>query len=127
ATARWGSGRRHECRRGTGCTNPGKADDCARVHDIKVETLARCGAGWQPARRLATAAVRCQPGIWPIDNRPQLANLPHKSPRCLAYTYARIQAVLLMNRLGVHFCVAHPLRALPKAEGVSTLLQSRVR
>src|ERR1035437_908305 len=78
------------------------------VHDIKVETLARCGAGWQPARRLATAAVRCQRGIWPIDNRPQLAKLPHKSPRCLAYTYARIQAVLLMNRLGVHFCVAHP-------------------
>src|ERR1035438_3304496 len=29
ATARWGSGRRHEWRRGTGCTNPGKADDCA--------------------------------------------------------------------------------------------------
>src|ERR1035437_6514834 len=81
----------------------------ARVHDIKVETLARCGAGWQPARRLATAAVRCQRGIGPIDNRPQLAKLPHKSPRCLAYTYARIQAVLLMNRLGVHFCVAHPL------------------
>src|ERR1035437_639177 len=80
------------------------------VHDIKVETLARCGAGWQPARRLATAAVRCQRGIWPIDNRPQLAKLPHKSPRCLAYTYARIQAVLLMNRLGVHFCVAHPFR-----------------
>src|ERR1017187_1736957 len=79
------------------------------VHDIKVETLARCGAGWQPARRLATAAVRCQRGIWPIDNRPQLAKLPHKSPRCLAYTYARIQAVLLMNRLGVDFCVAHPL------------------
>src|ERR1035441_10408302 len=46
-----------------------------RVHDIKVETLARCGAGWQPARRLATAAVRCQRGIWPIDNRPQLAKL----------------------------------------------------
>jgi hypothetical protein len=45
------------------------------VHDIKVETLARCGAGWQPARRLATAAVRCQRGIWPIDNRPQLAKL----------------------------------------------------
>src|ERR1039458_4507361 len=84
----------------------------ARVHDIKVETLARCGAGWQPARRLATAAVRCQRGIWPIDNRPQLAKLPHKSPRCLAYTYARIQAVLLMNRLGVHFCVAHPLASL---------------
>src|ERR1017187_9455156 len=79
-----------------------------RVHDIKVETLARCGAGWQPARRLATAAARCQRGIWPIDNRPQLAKLPHKSPRCLAYTYARIQAVLLMNRLGFHFCVAHP-------------------
>src|ERR1017187_5556090 len=82
------------------------------VHDIKVETLARCGAGWQPARRLATAAVRCQRGIWPIDNRPDPegtpAKLPHKSPRCLAYTYARIQAVLLMNRLGVHFCVAHP-------------------
>src|ERR1019366_3680457 len=79
------------------------------VHDIKVETLAQCGAGWQPARRLAPAAVRCQRGIWPIDNRPQLAKLPHKSPRCFAYTYARIQAVLLMNRLGVHFCVAHPL------------------
>src|ERR1035438_9797015 len=85
------------------------------VHDIKVETLARCGAGWQPARRLATAAVRCQRGIWPIDNRPDPegtpAKLPHKSPRCLAYTYARIQAVLLMNRLGVHFCVAHPSSA----------------
>src|ERR1019366_3556585 len=89
---------------------PGRSDagPATRVHDIKVETLARCGAGWQPARRLATAAVRCQRGIWPIDNRPQLAKLPHKSPRCLAYTYARIQAVLLMNRLGVHFCVAHP-------------------
>src|ERR1017187_553008 len=48
------------------------------VHDMKVETLVRCGAGWQPARRLATAAVRCQRGIWPIDNRPQLAKLPHK-------------------------------------------------
>src|ERR1039458_9332196 len=71
------------------------------VHDIKVETLARCGAGWQPARRLATAAVRCQRGIWPIDNRPDPegtpAKMPHESPRCLAYTYARIQTVLLMN------------------------------
>src|ERR1039458_4142289 len=79
---------------------------------VQVETLARCGAGWQPARRLATAAVRCQRGIWPIDNRPDPegtpAKLPHESPRCLAYTYARIQTVLLMNRLGVHFCVAHP-------------------
>src|ERR1017187_8173164 len=81
----------------------------SRVHDIKVETLARCGAGWQPARRLATAAVRCQRGNWQIENRPQLSKLPHKSPRCLAYTYPRIQAVLLMNGLGVHFCVAHPL------------------
>src|ERR1035437_9522587 len=69
-----------------------------RVRDTEVETLARCGEGWQLAGRLATAAVRCQRGIWPIDNRPQLAKLPHKSPRCLAYT--------LMNRLGVHFCVA---------------------
>src|SRR5450759_3940214 len=38
----------------------------------------------------------------------QLAKLPHKSAPCLAYTYARTKAVLLMNRVGVHFCVAHP-------------------
>ena len=57
------------------------------VHDIKVETLARCGTGWQPARRLATAAVRCQRGIWPIDNRPDPegtpAKLPTKAPAAL--------------------------------------------
>jgi hypothetical protein len=33
--------------------------------------------GWQPARRLATAAVRCKTGGWPIDNRLQLTKLPH--------------------------------------------------
>src|ERR1035441_1846900 len=51
---------------------------------VSVCGLPLCGAAWQAARRLATAAVRCQRGIWPLDNRPQLAKLPHKSPRCLA-------------------------------------------
>jgi hypothetical protein len=33
--------------------------------------------GWQPARRLATAAGRCKnEGGGPIHNRPQLAKLP---------------------------------------------------
>src|ERR1035441_607953 len=53
--------------------------------------------------------------------RPQLAKLPHKTPRCLAYTYARIQAVLLMNRLGVHFCVAHPINATSLTRGALAL------
>src|ERR1035441_3749445 len=84
---------------------------------VSVCGLPLCGAAWQAARRLATAAVRCQRGIWPLDNRPKLAKLPHKSPRCLAYTYARIQAVLLMNRLGVHLRVAHPF---PRGKSSST-------
>src|ERR1019366_3542114 len=46
--------------------------------------------------------------VGPIANRPQLTKLPHNSVPCLAYTYARIQAALLMNRVGVHFSVAHP-------------------
>ena len=73
-----------------------------------MESLAHCGAGWQPARRLATAAARRKRGSWPIDNRPQLAKLPHNGAPCLAYAYTQIQAVLLMNRVGIHFCVAHP-------------------
>ena len=36
-------------------------------------------------------------------------NPPHKSAPALAYTYARIQAVLRMNRVGAHFCIAHPV------------------
>src|ERR1019366_3494379 len=42
------------------------------------------GAGWQPARRLATAAIPCKRGSWPIANRPQLTKLPHNSAPCLA-------------------------------------------
>src|ERR1035437_2507474 len=64
----------------------------------------RLAAGWQPARRLATAAVRRKRGSWPIDNRPDPegthTQLPHKSVPCLAYTYTQIQSVLLMNRAG---------------------------
>jgi hypothetical protein len=32
-------------------------------------------AGWQPERRLATAAVWCERDSGPIDNRPQLTKL----------------------------------------------------
>jgi hypothetical protein len=84
------------------------ADSC-RVRDIKVEKLALCGAGWQPARRLATAAVWCKRGRWPIDNRPQLTKLPHNGTCALRTTYAQIPPVLLMNCAGLHFLVAHPL------------------
>ena len=34
------------------------------------------GAGWQPARRLGTAAFFCQQSRWPIDNRPRLTKPP---------------------------------------------------
>src|ERR1039457_2469692 len=49
----------------------------------------RLAAGWQPARdpegAPSTAAVRCNRGSWPIDNRPQLTKLPHRSAASLAY------------------------------------------
>src|ERR1017187_2004121 len=49
----------------------------------------RLAAGWQPARdpegAPSTAAVRCNRGCWPIDNRPQLTKLPHRSAASLAY------------------------------------------
>ena len=82
------------------------------VRDIKVEKLALCGAGWQPARRLATAAVWCKRGRWPIDNRPQLTKLPHNGTCALRTTYAQIPPVLLMNCAGLHFLVAHPASVL---------------
>jgi len=66
------------------------------------------------------AAARCKRGSGPIDNRPQLTKLPRKSAPALAYTYARIQAVLRMNRVGAHFCVAHP-------EGMVSVISSLLR
>ena len=44
-------------------------------------------------RRLSTAAVSRQRSSGPIDNRPQLAKLPHNSALCLACLYARLPAV----------------------------------
>src|ERR1019366_4898051 len=38
----------------------------------------QCGAGWQPARRLVTAAGPPRRRQGPIANRPQVTNLPHK-------------------------------------------------
>jgi len=40
---------------------------------------------------------------------------PVQTGPCLAYTYAQIQPVLLMNRVAIHFCVARveqPIRKL---------------
>ena len=65
--------------------------------------------GWLPP--LSGANARGTRWVGPIANRPQLAKLPHNSAPSLAYTYARSQAALLMNCVGVHFCVAHPLPA----------------
>src|ERR1017187_805517 len=52
----------------------------------------RLAAGWQLARdpegAPSTAAVRCNRGSWPIDNRPQLTKLPHRSAASLPYHLA---------------------------------------
>src|SRR5271157_3997802 len=64
-----------------------------------------CREDWQPARRLVTAAVCGR----------SLPSYTTKAP-CLAYTYARIPAVLLMNRAGLHFLVTHP-QAAARREG----------
>ena len=69
------------------------------MRDVEVESLAYSGAGWQPARRLVTAAIPRKRGSWPIDNRPQLTKLPHNGA---------LSFVLAMNRAGIHFDVAHP-------------------
>ncbi len=60
-------------------------------------------------RRCPAANARGTLWVGPIANRPQLTKLPHKSAPCLVYAYAQFQAVLLMNRVDVHFHVAHPL------------------
>ena len=41
-----------------------------------------------------------------FDNRPQLTKLPHRSAA------SQMQALLLMNRVGVHFCAGHPTHLL---------------
>ena len=65
--------------------------------------VANLRGGWLPP------PLRCERGgtLWvgPIDNRPQLTKLPHNSAPSLAHADAQIQAVLLINRVGVHFCV----------------------
>jgi hypothetical protein len=61
--------------------------------------------GWLPP--LSGANARGTLWVGPIANRPQLTKLPHNSAPSLAYTYARSQSALLMNCVGVHFCVAH--------------------
>src|ERR1035438_7819066 len=71
--------------------------------------------GWQPARRLATAAVWCVRGSWPIDNRPQLTKLPHKGT-CLAYTHAQVPVVLSINRAGLHFVSSLSVKIGAKCE-----------
>jgi hypothetical protein len=63
--------------------------------------------GWQPARRLPTAAIPRQRASWTIANRPQLAKLPHNRALCLACLYARLPATLPGNRASVNFYVAH--------------------
>src|ERR1035438_69388 len=84
---------------------------CATYRWKRFRDVGQAGSlrgGWLPPLSGASAGGT----LWvrPIDNRPQLARLPHNSVPCLAYTYARIQAVLPMNRVGIHFCVAHPVR-----------------
>src|ERR1035441_388703 len=82
----------------------------------------RLAAGWQPARdpegAPSTAAVRCNSGSWPIDNRPQLTKLPHRSAASLAYHLRSDASLLPMNRVNVHFNVAHPPPTLISA-GIS--------
>src|ERR1039458_5016946 len=79
----------------------------------------RVALGWQPARRLATAAVRYKRGGYPLgpadcQSAAACQAAPQERP-CLVYTYAQIQAVLPMNRVGVHFHVAHPMRKYPSS------------
>ena len=60
--------------------------------------------GWLPPLSGANAAVgRLKIGR---TQRGAPAKLPHKRAACLAYTYARMKAVLPMNRVGIHFYVA---------------------
>src|ERR1017187_10673430 len=79
--------------------------------------------GWLPPPSGANAAVgrltigRTQRGI--------PAKLPHKRAACLAYTYARMQAVLPMNRVGIHFYVAHPQKARSEERRVGKECRSR--
>jgi hypothetical protein len=66
-----------------------------------VESDAWCGgAGWLPPLGGAKAAGG------PNANRPQLTTLPHNSAP---------EAVLPMNWVGIHYCVAHPIVLLSRA------------
>src|ERR1035438_2306097 len=73
------------------------------------------GASGSPPPVSANAAVgrltigRTQRGI--------PAKLPHKRAACLAYTYARMQAVLPMNRVAIHFYVAPSKRGVRHESG----------
>jgi hypothetical protein len=90
-----------------------QAQAVSGVRNIKVESLPDVGqagslrGGWLPP--LSGANARGTLWVGPIANRPQLTKLPHNSAPSLAYTYARSQSALLMNCVGVHFCVAQPL------------------
>src|ERR1017187_10191219 len=66
-------------------------------------------AGVQWGRLAACAAVGYRRDLLQA-RQPQLTKLPHNGAPCLAYTYARILAVLAMNRAGLHFDIAHPQR-----------------
>src|ERR1039457_4120586 len=58
--------------------------------------------GWLPPLSAAIAAV----GRLTIGR--SLPSCPTGSPPAWRTTYSQMQALLLMNRVDVHFCVAHP-------------------
>jgi hypothetical protein len=81
---------------------PRPASACARFAACRnVGQAGSLRGGCLPPLSGASAAV----GRLTIGR--SLPSRPTKAP-CLAYTYAQIPPVLLMNRAGLHFFVAHP-------------------
>jgi hypothetical protein len=72
----------------------------------------KCGAGWQPARRLSTAA------FGPISNRPQINNLPHSAgnsyrllnPSRLQVVFYRIDGGLIRSGERCDYGVGVPVQ-----------------
>ena len=96
-----------------GRARAGNERQTAKLGEWATKKWNRCrhsGAGRHPARRLLTATVSLELASGPINNRPQLAKLPHNGALCLACPYTRLPATLPANRGGVHFYVARQTR-----------------
>src|ERR1035438_647352 len=77
-----------------------------RVDEVTYYVTGSCAAVVYRRSPVQTRGVPSGSGRLPIGR--SLPSCPTTVSPAWRRTYAQIQAVLLMNRVGIHFCVAHP-------------------